>query len=574
MSGQALRVEEQIAPYLVAPQITDHLDNFASAPEGFKRLRELVLNLAVRGRLVPQDPNDEPAERLLERLRKEKARLSLKREKALDSIADDDAPYAVPPSWRWVRLPEICHDWGQKVPDGPFTYVDVGAIDNERGVITDATQLLDANSAPSRARKIVRPGTVLYSTVRPYLLNIAIVGHAYEPEPIASTAFAVLHPLHGINGRFLFHYLRSQPFIDFVGSKMVGVAYPAINDSNFFSGLFPLPPTAEQSRIVAKVEELMALIDRLEEKVSRGDTARGKLLDTLLAALADSPDAAATAAAWAQLAPHFDLLLQTPADVDRLQQTLLTLAVKGRLVPQDPNDEPAAELLKRIRAEKERLVAEGKIRREKPLAEVEQSEKSFDAPDGWIWVRMQNAFDVRDGTHDTPKYVKDDGVPLITSRNFVDGKICFSDAKLISWSDHNLIKKRSRVDVGDILYSMIGGNIGNQVRVDTEREFSIKNVALFKFYLKRVPDPEYLDLFLKTVTLTLQRNAVGGAQPFVSLSLLRGVPVPLPPLAEQSRIVSAVASLTALCDRLRSRLAARRELSGELATALTESALQ
>jgi len=186
---------------------------------------------------------------------------------------------------------------------------------------------------------------------------------------------------------------------------------------------------------------------------------------------------------------------------------------------------------------------------------------------------MQEAFDVRDGTHDTPKYVEGDGVPLITSRNFVNGQISFDEAKLISWSDHNSIKKRSCVDTGDILYSMIGGNIGNQVLVDANREFSVKNVALFKYYTKKESSPNYLNLFLKTVTIGLHDEAVGGAQPFVSLSLLRNIPLPLPPLAEQHRIVAKVNELMALCDQLEEQLSTVQHESGRLLESVLDHAL-
>ena len=251
---------------------------------------------------------------------------------------------------------------------------------------------------------------------------------------------------------------------------------------------------------------------------------------------------------------HLPRLTTRPAHIKQLRQTILNLAVRGKLVPQDPNDEPAAQLLKRIQAEKAQLVKKGKIKKDKPLPQISEVEKLFILPSGWEWVRLQVAFDVRDGTHDTPKYVEGDGIPLITSRNFVDGKISFDDAKLISQSDHNSIKKRSGVDRGDILYSMIGGNIGNQVLVDTDREFSIKNVALFKYYTKKEPLPEYLNLFLKTVTIGLQNMAVGGAQPFVSLSLLRNIPFPIPPIAEQHRIVAKVDELMALCAQLETQI--------------------
>jgi type I restriction enzyme S subunit len=246
----------------------------------------------------------------------------------------------------------------------------------------------------------------------------------------------------------------------------------------------------------------------------------------------------------------------------------------GKLVPQDPKDEPASELLKRIEAEKSKLINSGALKRDKPLPPVGMSEMTFTAPATWAWSRMQAGFDVRDGTHDTPKYVEKDGVPLITSKNFVGGAISFDDAKLISIADHESIKKRSGVVKGDILYSMIGGNIGNQVLVDTDREFSIKNVALFKYYSVKVSSPQFLNIFLKTFTFGIQAQAAGGAQPFVSLSFLRNVPVPLPPLAEQHRIVAKVDELMALCDRLKADLAESRTRQARLSATLIDAALE
>ncbi len=143
------------------------------------------------------------------------------------------------------------------------TYIDVSSIDNKNRIVSDTVQLLESNEAPSRARKIVTQGTVIYSTVRPYLLNIAIIEKEYYNEPIASTAFAILHPYSGVNNRFVYHYLKSPVFIKYVEDQMKGVAYPAINDGNFYKGLFPLPPLVEQHRIVEKIDRLMEKVDRL-----------------------------------------------------------------------------------------------------------------------------------------------------------------------------------------------------------------------------------------------------------------------------------------------------------------------
>lgn len=237
------------------------------------RLRQSILQEAVQGKLVPQDPNDEPASILLEKIKKEKERLikegKIKKEKPLPPIKDDEIPYELPKGWEWVRLGEICYNFGQKKPDEKFTYIDVSSINKDKGIIGEEVNILNPQDAPSRARKIVGKGTVIYSTVRPYLLNVAIIDREFEYTPIVSTAFAVMHTFNQVYNKYLYYYLRSEPFVDYVESQMVGMAYPAISESNLFKGLFPLPPLNEQKHIVEKVEQFMALCDELEKNIEQ-----------------------------------------------------------------------------------------------------------------------------------------------------------------------------------------------------------------------------------------------------------------------------------------------------------------
>ncbi|HCE45105.1 MAG TPA: hypothetical protein DET40_16310 [Lentisphaeria bacterium] len=150
--------------------LMDNFDLLAEAPNGVQKIRELILHLAFRGKLVPQDTRDEPAGT------------------GLNQIAEpEDVPYPIPKGWRWTTLRSVSSDLGQKTPDKSFTYIDVSAIDKERGRIGDGVQVLSSQDAPSRARKIVNAGTVIYSTVRPYLLNISIVDREFDPPPIVST---------------------------------------------------------------------------------------------------------------------------------------------------------------------------------------------------------------------------------------------------------------------------------------------------------------------------------------------------------------------------------------------------
>lgn len=225
----------------------------------------------------------------------------------------------------------------------------------------------------------------------------------------------------------------------------------------------------------------------------------------------------------------------------QLKNSILQMAVQGKLVPQDSNDEPASVLLERIRAEKQRLIKEGKIKKEKPLPPINEDDIPFDVPKTWEWVRLGDYLDVRDGTHDTPKYVPK-GIPLITSKNLKDGKIDYDNVKFISEDDHIAISRRSKVDDGDILFAMIG-SIGNPVVVNKVCEFSIKNVALFKPVLSEKIDMKYVFYFLSLAQEWLKREASGGVQSFVSLKYFRNYLFPLPPIAEQQRIVERIEQL-------------------------------
>ena len=235
------------------------------------RLKKSILQEAVEGRLVPQDPNDEPASVSLDKIRAEKKRLvnegKLKK-KDLEEIPieDDEKPFILPNGWGFVRLGEVTYNHGQKIPDSDFSYIDIGSIDNVRQRLNDKENIISQKNAPSRARKIVKRGDIIYATVRPYLHNICIIDREFSKEPIASTGFAVLSCFNGIYNKFLFYYLLSPVFDEYAndGENAKGMAYPAINDSKLYKGVVPLPPLAEQKRIVEKMEQLIKEIDKLK----------------------------------------------------------------------------------------------------------------------------------------------------------------------------------------------------------------------------------------------------------------------------------------------------------------------
>ena len=541
---------------------------------GVNKLRELILELAVRGLLTPQNIADEPASTLLEKIEAEKIQLlkekKIKKPKKFEEIVEEELPFSIPESWSWVRLSDVGHDWGQKKPEHTFTYIDVGAVNKELGFIEEPS-VVEASEAPSRARKLVKKGTVIYSTVRPYLLNIAVINEDFSPEPIASTAFAIIHPFEGIQASFVYRYLRSPSFIKYVESCQTGVASPAVNDKQFFSGVIPVPPESEQKRIVAKVDELMVLCDQLEQQQENSINAHQTLVETLLGALTNASGKGDFDTAWARIAEYFDILFTTDHSIEKLKKTILQLALMGRLVPQNSNDEPAGVLLKNILAEKEKLIKEKKIKKQKPLPEITNDETRLEIPDSWSWLRLGDAFDVRDGTHDSPKY-QESGYPLVTSKNIYSRKLDLTNVKYISEEDHLKISERSKVDKGDILFAMIG-SIGNAVIIDIEPEFSVKNVGLFKYYDIDLSCPEYLLYYLQLAENWFKEESSGAVQSFVSLGKLRSYPYPLAPLEEQKRIVAKVDELMALCDQLKIKINGADTTQQKLADAMAEQAL-
>ncbi|WP_035226408.1 restriction endonuclease subunit S [Paracidovorax oryzae] len=557
--------------------LLSNMELLATAPGGVAKLRELILTLAVQGKLVPQDPADEPAGVLLQKIRAEKDRLiaegKIKRDKPLAEIAEEEKPFELPAGWVWVRIPEVTHNLGQGEPTGAFNYIDVASVDNLKGCVASEIQVLEAADAPSRARKNVAPGTVIYSTIRPYLKNIAVVERDYSPRAIASTAFAVMHPHSGVLPKYLMHYLRSQPFSDYVNSKAVGIAYPAINDANFFQGLIALPPEAEQSRIVARVEALMRLCNALEAKGQLEATQHAQLVNTLLGTLTASTTPEELADNWQRVAQHFDLLLDRPEAIDALEQALLQLAVRGLLVPQDPTDEPASALLQKIRAEKDRLVATAQIKRDKPLPPITDEEKPFEVPVGWEWVRWANiAMKIGDIDHKMPSEAKD-GVPYVSPRDFYGiNEIDFDGAKKIAYSDYVELASKIRPEAGDLIYPRYG-TIGVVRKVTTDREFLASYSCAVIKVLPGFIETDYQYLF--SVSRCAKAQAASATnrttQPNVGLKSIQEFLVPLPPLAEQSRIVTRVTALRRLCADLRQRLAERGALQARLAEALVQA---
>ncbi|XKZ88278.1 hypothetical protein ABFU51_16020 [Xanthomonas campestris pv. raphani] len=334
--------------------LTDNLPLLAGAPNGIKKLRELILELAVRGKLVPQDPSDEPASELLKRIAEEKARLvaegKIKKQKPLADINADGVPFEIPVTWEWARLGEITN-FGitvkkEEIPEDAWV-LDLEDIEKDTSKLLQKACLKERNSLSDK--NIFTKGDVLYGKLRPYLNKVLVA----DEDGFCTTEILPFR----CYGPFVAHYfmgaLKSPYFLSYVNARSYGMKMPRLGTEDGRQAFFPLPPLAEQHRIVAKVDELMALCDRLDARQADADSAHAQLVQALLGSLTQARDAEDFAQSWQRLAEHFHTLFTTESSIDDLKQTLLQLAVMGKLVPQDPDDGPASELLGRNGIESE-----------------------------------------------------------------------------------------------------------------------------------------------------------------------------------------------------------------------------
>ena len=481
-----------------------------------QELKNSILQLAIQGKLVPQRPEEGNAEELYKQIQAEKQKLikegKIKKEKPLPPITDDEKPFEIPESWKWVRLKEIVYNHGQITPLTKFSYIDIGSIDNIKNRLNNDDNILEPKNAPSRARKIVKIGDILYSTVRPYLHNICIIDRNFKYVPIASTGFAVMSCYSGVYNKYLFHYLLSPAFDSYANNNKnsKGVAYPAINDTRLYVGIVPLPPLAEQKRIVAKIEELLPYVERYE-------TAYNKLQ---------------------QLNNRFP---------DDLQKSVLQLAIQGRLVPQCAKEGNAEELYKQIQAEKQKLIKEGKIKKEKLLPPITDDEKPFEIPDSWKWVRLGEIGFTQTGNTPSKTCVEYFGtdIPFINPGDITNN--------IINYSNKGLSTKGKSVartcDKNTILQVCIGGSIGKSAIVDREVTFnqqinSIYPILVYHNYLHKVISSAFFISIMK-------EKAGGTATPIINRSTWNTLLVSLPPLAEQKRIVTKLEEILPLCNKLK-----------------------
>ncbi|MGN5223688.1 restriction endonuclease subunit S [Aeromonas veronii] len=576
--------------------ITDHLDLWTAAVRpkssagrgsnskleltGIKKLRELILELAVRGKLVPQDPSDEPASVLLERIAAEKARLvkekKIKKSKALPEIGEEEKLFELPDGWEWARLNDL-GDWGAGATPtrsnldfygGNIPWFKSGELTSD--YIFKSEESVTELALSKSSLRYNDVGDVLVAMYGATIGKTAILG----VKATTNQAVCACTTFDGFLNLYLLKLLKAyRPRLIGMGA---GGAQPNISKDKLIATIVALPPFNEQKRIVSKIDELMALCDQLEQCSELQLAAHQTLVETLLATLTDSCDVDELAQNWARLSTHFDILFTTEASIDALKQTILQLAVMGKLVPQDPSDEPASALLERIAAEKARLVKEKKIKKEKPLPEISENEKPFELPQGWVWCRFSNlSTEVATGPFGSmisaSEYISD-GIPLINPSHMVNGKIIEDKEITVSMSKANQLDGY-RIKSGDVVMAR-RGEMGRCALV-TERENNwLCGTGSFVLKFSAEVNRQYILLMFqsKWVRGYLSGSSVGSTMVNLNHGILNKLPIMLPPPQEQSRVILMVDRLMALCDQLKSHLQTSQQTQLKLVDSLVEQA--
>lgn len=462
-------------------------------------LKNSILQLAVQGKLVPQNPADEPASELLKRIHAEKVTAChagiIKKDKKLPEIEETELPYDTPDTWEWLRLGQLCQLLdGVKMSGVKYPYLEAKYL---RGKIEGTN--IDSG-------KFVKKGTMLILVDGE---NSGEVFFASEDGYMGST-FKVLYIPEAVYIPYVLYFLllKKQLF----RNRKTGAAIPHLNKELFFNLLFPVPPLAEQERIVAKIEELLPLVSEYDEVENR-----------ISALNAEFPD--------------------------KLRKSILQQAVQGKLTERDPSDEPAIELLDRIRAEKAKLIAEGKIKKEKIIPVISEEDQLFDIPDTWTWTTIADTCtNIQYGTSE--KSAPSGKVAVLRMGNLQGGKIDYSNLVYTS-NDYDI--ERCHLEYNDLLFN----RTNSKELVGKTAIYKAEIPAIYAGYLIRVTpimiDSDYLNYvmqshFFKKYCLAVKTDAIG--QSNINAEKLKRFVFPLPPLAEQKRIVARVEELLAACKAL------------------------
>jgi len=535
-----------------------HFDTAFAAPDGIQKLRELILTLAMQGKLVPQDPNEESAQLLVQKIKTWKTEMVKNKvflkSTELASNRGGSEPYELPISWCWTRIGIIC---GSIVPNrdkpksfsGGYPWVTLSNFDDKgiKLLSNHSGMGLSEQEVGEYNARIMPKNSVLMSCVGRFGLVAVIDKDVVTNQQIHG--FVVPEQL---SSEYIAYVIKSQK--EFLESSATSTTISYLNKNRCESIPFPLPPLQEQRRIVAKIDRLMARCDELEKLRAERNQKRITIHTATLNRLLNAKESNDFSTAWRFITQHFGELYSVKENVAELRKAILQLAVMGKLVPQDPTDEPASELLRAIAAEKQQLVKEGKIKQPKPLPEIKPDKAPYEVPKGWEWVNLQDLLAVvNDGDHQPPPKAES-GIPFLVIGNLNTGRVSFNGCRFVPDDYYQSLDWGRKPDLNDVLYT-VTGSYGIPIHVDKNEKFCVqRHVAILKS-VKSSPI-EYLTHLLKSNYAFNYANSVatGIAQKTVPLSGLRTMPIAIPPINEQRRIVAKIDQLMAHCNELEKQI--------------------
>lgn len=549
------------------PTFWDNFEVIAEAPGGVQRLRELILDLAVRGKLVPQDPADEPAGVLLEVVRQKKSELlkagKLRQKKELKKLQIDEILHAVPNGWMWCRFGQIIDCYrGHNPPKSDF-------IKEPREGYVRFVQITDFKTDESAV----------------YVPETHKLKRVYRGE-IAMAAYRHIGKLsRNVEGAFnvaICKVLEIEPVSRDYIEKLIGSVYvkgellaasgrshiPSMHTEHLRSLVVPLPPLAEQKRIVAKVDELMALCDRYEVLKCDRNSLRTKMRASAIDALMNAETDESLNTAWEFVQGNWKCILNSLEDIMECRQIVLQFAVTGRLSTQNLVDEHPSQVLQIITEQKNKLIKEKIINKLTRQKKHVFEEVQYNLPKNWILATISDVcLLVTDGDHQPPPKVES-GVPFLVIGNVSKGKLDFSSTRFTTFDYFNNLDWGKKPRKGDLLYT-VTGSYGMTLFVNTEKEFCVqRHIAIIK--TSKNFSTKYLKIALSSPQCRKNAShvATGIAQKTVPLSGLRMLPIPVPPVAEQECIVAKVDQLMTLCDTLATHLRETQDKATALAAAV------
>lgn len=524
---------------------------------GINKLRELVYELAVRGKLVPQDPSDEPARALLERIATSKAPLvaagQVRQAEPLPPISEKEKRFELPEGWEWIRFGNIFKlEYGNNLPEAKRTNTGEYAVYGSNGIVGSH----DSYCVDGPCIVVGRKGSA-------GALNLCLDSRCW----VTDVAYSVIPPPE-VDLEFVFKLFHTLG-LDSLGKGIK----PGLNRNEAYVLPVAIPPLNEQHRIVAKVNELLVLCDQLEQQQTHGFEAHQFLVDNLLLTLTRAASPQEFAEDWTRIANNFDTLFCTDKSVDQLKQTIVQLAVMGKLVPQDPNEESASQLLERIAKEKEKLVEEAGMGKTKQYAEITAEETLFETPSGWQWVRLDTLFNVIvDCPHSTPKFAAN-GFLCLDTNSFKRGALITSKFRYVDADTYSERIARLTPAEGDIVFAR-EGSVGESVVLPAGLQCCLgQRVMLLR--PSKLLNSEFLRLAISSplsLDALLELHKGIGAK-HVNVGDMRKFAIALPPAAEQLRIVAKVEQLMALCEAIKLALADAQTTQIHLADAVVEQSV-